>query len=223
MTIERRRYARITPKGTVLLATPGTRGRIANLSEGGVYVLTSQGASLYTAGMAVELELRADGPLAAWVVATGRIARSEPTGLAIAFATPSARMLRMVDDLRKAAHRHRRTLSVVLIDADEGRRAAMATGFRTVGCTVIEAGTPLEAIVSLGESQFEPDVIAVAEARPISGADQMRAFIERDHPAARLVTIGDEVFAPDGFVNWLSTSVDADLAQRMRDVLCRSE
>jgi hypothetical protein len=48
----------------------------------------------------------------------------------------------------------------------------------------------------------------------------MRAFIERDHPHVLLVTIGDELFAPDGMADWLSSAdPKADLARRVRDVL----
>jgi hypothetical protein len=73
--------------------------------------------------------------------------------------------------------------------------------------------------VRLGESSFEPDVIAVADSAN-DDANDMRAFVEREHPNAKLITIGDEVFQPDGFANWLSSAnPNADLASRVRVVL----
>jgi hypothetical protein len=63
-------------------------------------------------------------------------------------------------------------------------------------------------------------VIAVADTAATADAEEMRAFIERDHPNAKLITIGDEVFQPDGFANWLSSSnPDADLPRRVREAL----
>ncbi|MBX3157223.1 MAG: PilZ domain-containing protein [Deltaproteobacteria bacterium] len=205
---DRRRHRRICPKGTVLLRASGeAHGRIANLSAGGVYVLTDEARARYTVGDTLDLEIRTDDPSAAWVVADGHIGRVRPDGIAIVFARPSEVLLHMIDRLATASHAHARVVSIVLIDADDDRRSAMSAGFRSAGCGVIEASTPLEAIVRLGESRFEPDVIAVADSHPSAGADAMRAFIERDHPRARLVAIGDEVFAPDGFASWLAASL----------------
>jgi hypothetical protein len=98
----------------------------------------------------------------------------------------------------------------------------MTAGFRATGCGVIEAATPLEAIVRLGESSFEPDVIAIADSHPAAAADEMRDFVERNHPNAKLVTIGDALLQPDGIVHWLSSADPAsDLPDRIREVLVR--
>ena len=125
----------------------------------------------------------------------------------------------MIDEMSTASRADARIITVVLIDADPQRSSAMAAGFRATGCSVIEATTPLEAIVRLGESSFEPDIIAVADSQT-DDADEMRAFVDREHPDARLITIGDEIFQPDGFANWLSSAnPDADLAARVREAL----
>ena len=48
----------------------------------------------------------------------------------------------------------------------------------------------------------------------------MRTFVERDHPNAKLITIGDDVLQPDGLANWLSSAnPDADLPARVREAL----
>jgi len=219
---ERRRHTRIAAKGTIAfqLLDHEQRGRIANVSEGGLFVLTNVGAPNRLLARTVDLELRLDAGQAEWLRAAGRVIRLRPEGFAIAFDIPPPGFLRMIDEVTTASRARERIISVVLIDGDEQRRSAMAAGFRSTGCTVIEASTPLEAIVRLGESSFEPDAIALANSCPSNEAKQMREFIERDHPSVKLITIGDDVLDPDGFANWLSSAnPDADLPARVRDAL----
>lgn len=221
--LERRRHARVVAKGAVHLRADdyAQRGRIADLGEGGVFVLTSACVPARLVRRAVELEIRIDSGHAEWEHAMGEIVRIRAHGIAIAFDAPPPALRRMIDQLATAARASARVMSVVLIDAEGDRRSAMAAGFRAAGCSVIEAATPLEAIVSLGETTFEPDVIAVADSQT-SEAAEMRAFVEREHPGAKLVTIGDELFAPDGIAHWLSSSTSyLDLPGRIREVLVR--
>ena len=175
-------------------------------------------------GCTVELELRFDGALAAWQRCAGQVIRIDGDGAAITFDAPTApTLLRMIDELTTASHASARVISVVLIDPDGPRRALIAAGFRSTGCEVVEAATPLEAIVRLGESDFEPDVIAVANSQPSTAADEMRAFIERDHPSSMLVTIGPELLDPAGLANWLSeATATSDLPARIRELLFAS-
>lgn len=220
---ERRRHARIYPKGSSILRVDGhaLQGRIANLGEGGM-LITDVDAPDQLLGRLADVEVRLDGGFAQWLQATGRIVRIEPGGVAIAFDTLSGELRSMLDELTTASRARIRVLSVVLIDADAQRRSAMTAGFRATGCGVIEAATPLEAIVRLGESNFEPDVIAIADSHPAAAADEMRGFVERNHPDAKLVTIGDALLGPDGITHWLSSSDPArDLPHRIREVLVR--
>jgi hypothetical protein len=218
---ERRRHIRIAAKGTLLFraGTHEQSCRIANLSEGGAYVLTNVTAPDRLLGRDVGLELRLDAASAEWLRATGRIVRKTPVGVAIAFDLLAAPLLRIIDALSTASLARARIIVVVLIDADPQRRDAMTTGFRAAGCSVIEAASPLEAIVRLGESSFEPDVIAVADSHG-EDAEQMRAFVEREHPKATLIRIGDELLRPEGLANWLSSvNHDEDLPARVREAL----
>jgi hypothetical protein len=222
---ERRRHARIRPKGTLLLRVEdyALHGRIANLGEGGMLVITEVDAPERLLGCLADVEVRLDGGLAQWCQAAGRIVRIAGGGVAIAFDTLSGELRGMIDELAMASCACSRLLSVVLIDADAQRRSAMTAGFRAAGCGVIEAATPLEAIVRLGESSFEPDVIAIADSCPAAAADEMRGFVERNHPNAKLVTIGDALLQPDGIAHWLSSADPAsDLPARIREVLVRS-
>jgi hypothetical protein len=108
----------------------------------------------------------------------------------------------------------------VLIDASPERSGPIAEAFRAAGCVVFEVSTPLEAIVRLGESQFEPDLIAIADSVPSPTADELRRFAELEHPSAKLVTLGGDDVAPPDPTHWLSTSGSRDdLIARIRDLL----
>ena len=220
---DRRRHVRIEPKGTVTIHALGNahRGRLANIGVGGMYVATDVSLPDRLLGRVVDLELRFDGALAAWQRLTGRITRVATGGAAIVFAAPTEpALLRVIDVLTTTSHASARVISVVLIDADPARRAAIAAGFRAAGCQVLEVATQLEAIVRLGEAHFEPDIIAVANTQPATAADEMRAFVEQYHPSSMLVTIGPELLDPAGLANWLSAATaTADLPTRIRELL----
>lgn len=220
---DRRRHVRIAPKGTVTIDALGNAhtGRLANIGVGGMYVATDVSLPDRLLGRIVELELRFDGALAAWQRLSGRVSRIAAGGIAIVFAAPTApALLLVIDKLTTASHASARVISVVLIDGDRPRRASIASGFRTAGCDVMEVETQLEAIVRLGESHFEPDIIAVANTQPVDAANDMRAFVEHYHPTSMLVTIGPELLAPTGLANWLSESAAAtDLTARIRELL----
>ena len=221
---ERRRHVRTYAKGTSVIHADGhaLRGRIANLGQGGMFVATRVGLPEALLRSVVDVELRLDAGFAQWVRGTGRIVRMSPDGVAIAFETMSVELRHVIEDLTTASRARTRVLAVVLIDAHAERRSAMAAGFRGAGCGVIEAATPLEAIVRLGESSFEPDVIAIADSHPDASADEMRSFVERNHPHAKLVTIGDTALEPDGIAHWLSSAdPEADLSDRVREILVR--
>ncbi|HSR97089.1 MAG TPA: PilZ domain-containing protein [Kofleriaceae bacterium] len=221
---ERRRHARVMPKGTVTLRAgrEAQHARIVNLGEGGMFAATDVRAPDRLLRRAVDLEIRLDGASAQWLRGTGRVVRIVAEGVAIAFDTLPSGLLRMIDELTTASHARRRVMSVVLIDADAERRSAMASAFRTTGCAIVEATTPLEAIVRLGESSFEPDVIAVADSGSATTAADLRAFVERNHASAKLIAIGDDPDAPDGIIHWLSSAdPEGDLPSRIRAVLAR--
>jgi CheY-like chemotaxis protein len=113
-----------------------------------------------------------------------------------------------------------RVMSMVLVDPEPQRRSVMADAFRSAGCTVSETSTPLEAIVRLGELDFEPDLIAIADSMPGAIADDLRRFVIRDHPRVKLVTIGDELVQDITNGHWLSSvSSSSELVTRVREVL----
>jgi CheY-like chemotaxis protein len=219
---ERRRDARIRPKGTVILRT-GTytvRGRVSNLSLGGVSTATRTTAPERLLGNTAEVDLRLDGQGATWLRLQGQIVRIGGQSIALRLDVVPPSFARMIDEAVSASHHNDRLLSVLLVDALPVRRGAMSEAFRAAGCIVIDVSTPLEAIVRLGESDFEPNLVAIADSWPMTISDELRRFVNVEHPRARLVTIGDTIDAPGGLGEWLSAANPADdLASRIRTVL----
>jgi|SRR5687768_674514 len=219
---ERRRETRVSPKGTVVVRadTYVMRGRIANISLGGLAVATRTTAPERLLGASVDMSVRLDDRDSGWLELGGRIARIGANRMAIVIGAVPLSFTRIIDETVSRSHRNDRDLSVVLVDSVEERRAQIADAFREAGCSVIEVSTPLEAIVRLGESHFEPVVIAIAESLPMTISEELRAFVDTEHPSAWLVTIGDAVNAPDGFAHWLSAAnPDVDLVARIRRLL----
>lgn len=206
-----------------MLVRAGTyliRGRVADLSLGGLSATTVTTVPERLLASAVEIELRFDGSERAWCELGGRLLRSGATSLAVAFDRVPAGFAQTLEEMHDALHGRRRVLSIVLVDAEDARRTTLADGFRRACCNVIDTATPLEAIVRLGESHFEPDVIAIADSSPAAISDELRRFVGREHPRARILTIGHETIGPDGLVPWLSSADPAsNLVSRIRQLL----
>lgn len=223
---ERRRDVRISPKGTVVVHASARliHGRLCNLSRGGLSMVTQTAAPEQLLGSPAEIELRLDGHDARWLRLQGQIRRLGGTSIAVTFDAASPTFASVMDEMVHASHHHDRLLSVVLVDAMSERRSVMTTAFRDAGCLVIDVSTPLEAIVRLGESRFEPDLIAIADSFPLTISDELRRFVGAEHARAKLVTIGEGVDGPAGLVHWLSSADPFDdLATRIRKVLTTFE
>jgi stearoyl-CoA desaturase (delta-9 desaturase) len=214
---ERRDTGRLAPKGSVILDPSGEpqRGRIGHLSRDGLFMLVRLTAPERWLDRSIDVELRLDDTQAEWLRAIGRVERVAADGLAIRFDAPVPQLLReTIAELTAAAARARGSaMSMILIDGDASRGAALAAGLRAYGCTVVQVTSTLEAIVRLGEASFEPDVVAIAALQP--GVEELRAFIAHDHPNTRLVTFGDELLEPDGIAHWLAVDAEPDPLPRM--------
>jgi hypothetical protein len=219
---ERRRHLRITPKGTAIIraGTYVARGRVLNVSRGGISVTTQSAPPAHLLDSVAEIDLRLDAHDASWLRLHGQILRLGATSIALQFDAVSPPFIRIMNETVGASHHHDRLLSVVLVDAIPDRRKLMTEAFRAAGCLVIDVSTPLEAIVRLGESKFEPDLIAIADSSPGTISEELRRFVDAEHPRAKLVTIGDASDRPTGPSHWLSSVNPAeDLANRIRTVL----
>ena len=220
--VERRKHARIVLKGTAILLAGehAVRARVLNLSEGGFLGGTLVTPPMRLLGRSVDIELRLDDGLSTWNRLEGKITRIANESLAICFsATPT--LVRLVDGMTVASRARDRVISVILIDEDAARRKLLAEGFRIVGCSLIEAATSLEAIVRLGESSFEPDVIAVADSIPAATANEMREFVGRNHPHVKLVSITDILDPSINIFQLTPEDLRGNLTDAIRRVLGR--
>lgn len=220
--IERRTAARLVLKGSALLRAPdySIHTRVVNVATGGLLVASDVTVPSRLLGRTVHVDLRLDAADASWQALEGRVLRIGANAVALCFPTVPDSFVRILGEMTSASQRNTRTLSVVLVDREPLRRVAFEEAFREVGCDVISVSTPLEAIVRLGESSFEPDLIAIADSAPTSISNELRVFVERNHPRARLVSITEALDAPGTVPDWLSAADPShDLAARIRSVL----
>src|SRR6185295_8297649 len=116
---ERRRDVRVAPKGTVIVRadTYIIRGRIANLSRGGLATITRTTAPERLLGSAVELSLRLDGRDSSWIELGGRMLRIGANSIAILLVAAPPSFTRIIGEMISASHHRDRVLSIVLVDA----------------------------------------------------------------------------------------------------------
>jgi len=220
--LERRKHGRIALKGTAILLAGehAVRARLVNLGDGGFLATTLVTAPMRLLGRPVDIELRLDDPLSQWNRLEGRIVRIGNDSVAISLNSTPA-LIRLVDEMTDASRTRERVISVILIDEDTSRRTLLGDAFRTVGCSLIEAATSLEAIVRLGESSFEPDVIAVADSIPATTANEMREFVGRNHPHVKLVSITDVIDSSLDIFQLTADDLRGNLVDAIRRVLGR--
>ena len=158
MITERREHARTSPKGTVLVHATNhvQRGRLTNVSVGGVLITTLVTMPARLLGQRLRLEVRLDGQEGGWLGGDGRVARIEATTVAITFEELSPELREAIGAMASSSHAHGRVMNVVLIDADVVRRTQMLVAFRNAGCAVVDAASPLEAIVRLASRCSNP-------------------------------------------------------------------
>lgn len=184
------------------------QGRLVDLGHRGLRVALRGAADEALAGAMVEIQLRLDQRDARWLLLSGRVVSVAGPLVAIEIDAAPADFDAAVDGALTASLQHDRVLSVLLVDADVERRGRIAAGFGKLGA-VLAVGTPLEAIHRLGASSFEPDVIVIADSLPAGTADELRAFVAREHPHATLIRVGESVQGPSADTIWLSASADA--------------
>ena len=183
---ERRRTARVAARGSVLVhGDLPVRGRIADVSCGGVRIEPFAGSFQLRRGARCNLELRLDG-LGVWVKLYGVVRRRRGGMVSIAFDRAPAELEDAIHDellarLECAAIEH-----VLVVDGTGPRRVALAGRLRMAGRHVTDVASTLQAIHHLGESQANPRWIVVAGLS--RAAAQLRSYLAVEHPSIPVVS-----------------------------------
>lgn len=186
---ERRRDVRVIANGSVLLPAPvATRGRLVNLSTGGVCFELTAAAQLVI-GELVAIDLHLDRADSTWLSFQGRVLRIagprvvvELSEAPVAFGDVMSRAIVSAIEAVDKAH-------LLLVDPELERRAVLAALLRRAECRVAEVSTPLEAIAHLAGSAIQSWVIVIADTTPSGIADDLRAFLSSEHPRLEIVTL----------------------------------
>ena len=218
---ELRSALRVRSKGSIRIHCSNhvIRGRLVDMTVGGICVRTELPTGLIGESVRVDLTLDAASKRFALL---GRVLRvSVPTRrVALGFDAAPEGFEDCVQDELLAAVKHDTLPRMILVDTAEARRSEIATAFRNAGCHVTEASTPLEAIAYLGRSRFEPGLIAIADSVPETVAEQLREFLLDEHPAAHMVSIGASAAHRAPAASWLcSTNVRGYLQPRVDRVM----
>jgi len=192
-----------------------------DLGLGGACVRVAAAIPRELVNKLVDIDLRLDGRQATWITLSGRVLRIDAEGrIAVAFDAVPPAFERLIVDETDASRHEEGIRRVVLVDASRDRRAIIAAAFRAADCEVIDVSTPLEAIVRLGESRYDPKLIAIADSVPEWISDELRAFVHVEHPRARIVAIGAELLHPATQVErGVAREPGAELVARVRELL----
>lgn len=175
--------------GSVLVDVPGgARGRIVDLSSGGVRFQLAADEPRVRAGATVTLDLRLDGAAFGWFRFHGVALRVSRDGeVAVAFTSVPAEFASAIRDELLSELASKITPRIVVVDPQPGRRALVAAAIRAAGYRVDEATTALEVISRLGDSRTHPSVVVVADTAPAEIADELRRYLRDAHATVKVL------------------------------------
>lgn len=203
--IDRRQQVRVVANGSAILHGAGTaRGRLLNISTGGMLVRLAGVQARRECGGRVEIELHLDRAGAEWLRFVGQVVRVTEHEVAVVFTAVPLELAEVMTDALSSALEGAALAHVLLVDANGDRRTPFAAVLRRAGCRVAEASTPLEAIAHLGHSAIHSWVVAIADTTPTSTADELRRFLaEREEPVeVRLL----DHRSPTSALSWFTTA-----------------
>ena len=191
VTAERRHDVRVMVRGSAIVygAVMG-RGRVTNLSGGGIHIELGDGEARCDLGAEVAIELHLDRAGATWLRFEGDVVRVERQAVAIAFRAVPVAFAEVLQEALRSAVVGAAKAHVLVVDADEERRAACAALLRSAECTVAEAATPLDAIAHLAGSSIESWVVAIADSDPRETADELRRYLSESDAKIEIVCLG---------------------------------
>lgn len=191
---ERRRSGRVEATGTAVVhGTFAAHARILDLAVGGLSLLVQDAAALPVVGAQVRLDVRLDG-LGRWLPLIGSVVRIDARGsgsvLVIALLVVPPDFEDLVQDELLSALECAQLPHVLLVDGARGHRALVAGALRAMGCHVIEASSPLEAITEIDQSRLHLRAVVVADTEPASGGEDLRRFLRETYAGVPLIDVG---------------------------------
>jgi hypothetical protein len=193
---ERRHSGRVRSTGTAIVyGSCAAHGRIVDVGIRGLSLLLDAGAAP-DVGERVRLDVRLDG-VGRWLGLTGSVARVDArhfrTALVIELAVVPQDFEDLVQDELLSALECARMPWILLVDGARARRARVAAAFRAIGCHVIEASSPLEAIAEIDQSRRHLWAIVIGDTKPASHADELRRFFAETYPGVSVIDVGERV------------------------------
>jgi hypothetical protein len=202
---DRRQHVRVAANGSVIVhGRATTRGRLSNISSGGMLLSPREGQLPCGSGEHVEVELHLDRTGAMWLRFRGEVVRSDPSELAISFTAVPLDFADVVQDALVSALEGAALGHVLLVDANAERRTPFAALLRRAGCRVAEVTTPLEAIAHLGGSAIHSWVVAIASTVPVSSAEELQRFLTESDAPVDVRMLGNK--SPTSALAWFTAT-----------------
>ena len=203
--IDRRQHVRVVANGSVIVYGDGARrGRLSNVSTGGMLMRLGEGELRCGSGDHVDVELRLDRTGAKWLQFRGEIVRSNYREVAISFTILPLDFSDVIQDALVSALEGAALAHVLLVDANAQRRAPFAALLRKAGCRVAEVATPLEAIAHLGGSAIRTWAVAIASTVPEAIADELHRFLAESDASVEVRMLGTE--SPTSALAWFTAT-----------------
>lgn len=203
--VDRRQHVRVVANGSVIVyGHETTRGRLSNISGGGMLVLLGESEPGCRSGEPVEVELHLDRMGATWLRFRGEVVRSDQREVAISFTSVPLDFADVVQDALVSALEGAALPHVLLVDQNAQRRGPFAALLRRAGCRVAEVATPLDAIAHLGGSSIHSWVVAISSTVPASTAGELQRFLAESDAPVDVRMLGSK--SPTSALAWFTAT-----------------
>jgi hypothetical protein len=203
--MDRRQQVRVTASGSVVVYGRETaRGRLCDISSGGLRMRLGEHASGGRCGEGVDIELHLDRSGATWQQFRGEVVRVDGLEVAVRFIAMPLDFAKIIQDALASALEGAAVAHILLVDPNAERRIAFAALLQRAGCRVAEAATPLEAIAHLGGSAIQEWLVAVTNTVPANTADDLRRFLAESDPGIEIRVLGER--SPTDALSWLAAT-----------------
>jgi len=198
--LERRNGGRVQSTGTAVIhGAIAARGRILDLSLGGMRLLVRDAFALPELGTRVCVDARLDGA-GRWLRLIGAVARVDTCGsgatLVIELVAVPPDFEDLVQDELLSELECTHVPQVLLVDSARGRRELVGDAFRAIGYHVIDVSSPLEAIAMIDQSRLHLSAVVIASTKLASHAGDLRRFLRETYPEVPLIDIDERACKP---------------------------